>query len=160
MVSGGGSQSDTICQITASMLNRKVYKTTTHETSGLGAAIITVCIFGMFVTYNEAIEKMVHYKKYLLQKKNIQNVSKLIKKVYKKIYRSLKHYIQILERYQIIQIFIYMGELFMNQNEIILHRNGMKIYLQSLTDLFLNGETLRSIKHTKYLVIYFDEENL
>ncbi|WP_346939993.1 FGGY-family carbohydrate kinase [uncultured Clostridium sp.] len=91
MVSGGGSQSDTICQITASMLNRKVYKTTTHETSGLGAAIITFVALGMYVTYNEAIEKMVHYKKIFTPEKEYTEIySKLFKKVYKRIYRRLK----------------------------------------------------------------------
>ncbi len=39
MVSGGGSQSDAICQITADLFDRPVVRSETYETSGLGAAI-------------------------------------------------------------------------------------------------------------------------
>ena len=39
MVSGGGSQSNVICQITADLFDRPVVRSETYETSGLGAAI-------------------------------------------------------------------------------------------------------------------------
>lgn len=91
MVSGGGSQSDTICQITADMLDKKVYKTHTHETSGLGAAIVTFVALGVYKNYIEAIDAMVHYHKvYTPNAENAELYSKLFNRVYKKVYSKLK----------------------------------------------------------------------
>ncbi len=61
MVSGGGSQSDMICQITADMFGLPVCKGRTHEASGLGAAIIGYVSMGAFSSYEEAVRSMVHY---------------------------------------------------------------------------------------------------
>ncbi len=55
MVSGGGSQSDAICQITADMFNRPVYRGQTYEASGLGAAINGFVGMGVFSSYREAV---------------------------------------------------------------------------------------------------------
>lgn len=90
MVSGGGSQSEGICQITADMFNRPVYKSTTYETSGLGAAIIGFMALGVYKTYEEAVEKMVHYSNvFYPNKENADIYSKLFHRVYKKIYLKL-----------------------------------------------------------------------
>lgn len=92
MVSGGGSQSEIICQITADMLNKKVYKVNTHETSGLGAAIVSFVAMGIYKDYLEAIEKMVHYKRiYEPNKENSEIYEKLFYRVYKRIYPQLKN---------------------------------------------------------------------
>ena len=60
-VSGGGSQSNAICQITADMFNRTVVRGQTYETSGLGAAINGFVGLKVFSSYEEAINNMVHY---------------------------------------------------------------------------------------------------
>lgn len=90
-VSGGGAQSDIICQITADMLNRKVYKVQTYETSGLGASIIGFVGIGEYKNYDEAVTNMVHYvKEYIPDNKNVQIYSKLYNNVYKRIYPALR----------------------------------------------------------------------
>ena len=90
-VSGGGAQSDTICQITADMLDRTVYKGNTHETSGLGAAIIGYVALGIYNSYEEAVNNMVTIKKeFTPGVQNVEIYKKLYSRVYKKIYPSLK----------------------------------------------------------------------
>ncbi len=92
MVAGGGAQSDAICQITADMFNRPVYRINTHEVSGLGAAIIGFVGIGVYKNYKEAIKNMVHYKDiFNSNSKNSGIYKKLYKDVYKKIYPSLKN---------------------------------------------------------------------
>ncbi len=90
-VSGGGSQSDIICQITADMLNRPVYKVQTYETSGLGSSIIGYVALGVYKDYHEAADNMIHHKiEYKPDKRNAEIYFKLYKNVYEKIYPSLK----------------------------------------------------------------------
>jgi sugar (pentulose or hexulose) kinase len=90
-VSGGGSQSDVICQITADMLNRPVYKGQTYELSGLGAAIIGYVALGVYESYEEAIQNMfILSKEFVPDKCNADIYSKLYKNVYTKIYPSLR----------------------------------------------------------------------
>ena len=60
MVAGGGSQSKEICQITADMLGIPVCRVQTHETSGLGAAIIGFTGMKEFENIGEAVKSMVH----------------------------------------------------------------------------------------------------
>ena len=91
-VCGGGSQSDAICQITADMLNRKVFKGQTYEISGLGASIIGYVALGVYSCYEEAIKHMFkRTKEFTPNTHNAEVYSKLYKKVYMKIYPSLKH---------------------------------------------------------------------
>ena len=91
MASGGGSQSDTICQITSDMFNLPVYKGQTHETSGLGAAINGFIGMGVYKTYKEAADNMVHYSKKFTPNKECVGVYKhLYSRVYKKVYPKLK----------------------------------------------------------------------
>lgn len=89
-VSGGGSQSDAICQITADMLNRPVYRGQTYEASGLGSAISSFVCLGIHKSYQEAVEKMVHYEKiFNPDPNNVEIYSSLYKRVYKNIYPRL-----------------------------------------------------------------------
>ena len=89
-VSGGASQSDEICQITANIFNRPILRGQTHETSGLGAAIITACGIGAFNSINEAVKSMVRYKDtFLPQKKHIQIYKELYNQVYVKMFKTL-----------------------------------------------------------------------
>lgn len=91
-VSGGGSQSDAICQITADMLNRPIYKGQTYELSGLGAAIIGYVALGVYDSYKEAIKNMfILSKEFIPNKHNADIYLRLYKNVYTKIYPSLKN---------------------------------------------------------------------
>ncbi len=90
-VSGGASQSDEICQIFADIFNIPMTKGQTHETSGLGAAIITANGIGWFDSVKEASKKMVHSK--TVFQPNLEHVkiySQLYTRVYKRMYGSLK----------------------------------------------------------------------
>ncbi|ANQ53933.1 carbohydrate kinase [Thermosipho sp. 1063] len=88
-VSGGGAQSNRICQITANMFNLPVYKTETHETSGLGAAI---CVFAAFSDIKTVVKKMVHYSNiFQPNEREVEIYEKLYNKAYKKVYSSLKN---------------------------------------------------------------------
>lgn len=90
MVSGGGSQSDAICQITADMFGRTVLRGQTYETSGLGAAINGFVGIKVYRTYQEAISNMVHYTNtFEPDKENSKIYKALYKKVYRKIYKRL-----------------------------------------------------------------------
>lgn len=89
-VSGGGSQSDAICQITADIFGIPVERIQTYETASLGTAIAVFLASGVFKTHHEAIEAMVHPTKQFIP--NMENHAKyayLYKKVYRKIYPRL-----------------------------------------------------------------------
>lgn len=99
-ISGGGSQSDAICQITADVMGRPVSRVQTYETSSLGAAIAGFLAIGEYKSADEAIEAMVKKKDTFVP--NIVNKEKydyLYAKCYRKIYprlsgiyRSIKDY--------------------------------------------------------------------
>ena len=96
-VSGGGSQCDEICQITANMTGCKVYRAHTYETSGLGAAMIGFTALGVHSSLGEAAKHMIRYTKIfnpveeqtLLYKKLYQSVYRKIYKALKPLYRSI-----------------------------------------------------------------------
>ncbi|MCF6242154.1 MAG: FGGY-family carbohydrate kinase [Bacteroidales bacterium] len=90
-VSGGASQSDEICQITADIFNLPLLRGETHETSGLGAAIVTAYGIGQYSTINEAVKNMVHYSKTFLPDKEHSNLyKKLYEQVYLKMFKRLE----------------------------------------------------------------------
>jgi len=90
-VSGGGAQSDVICQITADMFNIKVIRCETFETAGLGAAMCGFVGIDVYNTFDSAIKKMVHYEKtFIPNELNKKIYNDLFNKVYKKIYPKLK----------------------------------------------------------------------
>ncbi len=90
-VSGGGSQSNAICQITADMFNRTVVRGQTYETSGLGAAINGFVGLKVFSSYEEAINNMVHYTSFFEPDPvNAQLYHELYHRVYCKIYSRLE----------------------------------------------------------------------
>jgi len=90
-VSGGGSQSDAICQITADIFNRPVKRVHTHEASGLGAAILGMVGTGVYSTFQEALQNMVHYKDtFMPREKNAKLYQDLFHNVFIKIYPRLK----------------------------------------------------------------------
>ena len=90
-LSGGGSTSDIVCQLTADMFGREVYRVQTHETSSLGSALICYTTLGIYKDVDEAIENMVHIKDTF--KPNMENNAKyqeIYKKVYKKMFKRLR----------------------------------------------------------------------
>jgi len=90
-VSGGASQSDEICQITADVFDMPLVRGKTHETSGLGAAIITAFGVKVYSTLNEAVDKMVKNEKVFLPNKvNSLIYKQLYKEVYLKIFQNLE----------------------------------------------------------------------
>jgi len=90
-LSGGGSQSDTICQITADIINRKVFKVQTYETTGLGASITAFVGLGVYKDVDEAVEKMVRVSKvFQPNDKNVQIYEHQYRQIYKRMYRRLK----------------------------------------------------------------------
>lgn len=89
-VSGGASQSDQICQITADIFNKPLVRGKTFETAGLGAAIITAVGLGLYPDFSLAINKMVKYDKtYLPDPENVQIYRELYCRVYQKIFSSV-----------------------------------------------------------------------
>jgi sugar (pentulose or hexulose) kinase len=91
MVSGGGSQSNMICSITSDMFNLPVYRGLTHETSGLGAAIIGFTGMGIYQSFDEAINNMVHYEQvFHPDAKNTEVYRWLYENAYKNIYPKLR----------------------------------------------------------------------
>lgn len=90
-VSGGGSQSDAICQITADMMDRPVVRPENFEASALGAAAAGFYGAGCFKSLQEAADSMVRKgKTFYPDKNNAQIYSDLYSKVYVKIYPRLK----------------------------------------------------------------------
>ncbi len=61
-VSGGGSKSNEVCQITADIFNRPVSRVQTNETCSLGAAIACFIAIGEYKTTEEAVKEMVRVK--------------------------------------------------------------------------------------------------
>ena len=91
VVSGGGSQSDQIMQITADIFGMPVERPHTYEASGLGAAIATAVGTGTHDDFATAVEQMTHVAdRFEPAPANHQLYDKLYHQVYKKMYSQLK----------------------------------------------------------------------
>ncbi|WP_022667541.1 FGGY-family carbohydrate kinase [Desulfospira joergensenii] len=89
-VSGGASQSDEICQIMADIFNLPMVRGQTHETSGLGAAIVTARGLGIYKTIGEAVGNMVHASRvFQPEAGNVRIYRRLYREVYKHLYPTL-----------------------------------------------------------------------
>ena len=89
-VSGGGSKSDAICQITADIFNLPVSRVQTNETSSLGTAIAAFLASKDFNNPEEAVASMVRVTKtFTPNQAAAQRYAYLYKKVYAKIYPKL-----------------------------------------------------------------------
>ncbi len=86
LVSGGASQSDRICQLSADIFGRTMVRGKTYETSALGAAINMAVGTGIYSSYEEAVEQMVHYEEqeFIPNEENVAIYSRLYK-IFKKI---------------------------------------------------------------------------
>src|SRR5574344_724443 len=90
-VSGGGSRSDAICQITSDIFGLKVVKGETYESCSLGCAMSQFISLGIYKDAAEAKDKMVRYvKTFYPDEKNSTEYKRFYKKVYKHIYPNLK----------------------------------------------------------------------
>lgn len=93
MVSGGGANSEEVCQITADLFGRKVQKIQTYEASALGAAMATFTGTGEFATLKDAVSSMSHIEhEYLPDQKNHKVYQELYSKVYCKMYDANKKF--------------------------------------------------------------------
>ena len=89
-VSGGGSKSDAICQITADIFNLPVSRVQTNETSSLGTAIAAFLAIGAFDSPEDAVKNMVQIKHtFQPTATHVERYDYLYRKVYSKIYPKL-----------------------------------------------------------------------
>ncbi len=92
-VSGGGANSDAICQITADISGMKVQKIQTYETSALGCAMAAFVGMGEFDNLEDAVHAMSHVtKEYAPNRENHRIYQQLFDRVYKKIYKANKKF--------------------------------------------------------------------
>lgn len=91
MVSGGGAQSDEVCQITADMFGLPIRRVQTYETSGLGAAICAFVGLKHFDCYDSAIKNMVQVTNEFLPNPQIhEQYRRIYNEIYLKTYPKLK----------------------------------------------------------------------
>ncbi len=92
-VSGGGSQSDLICQIAADVFNKPIKRVQTYETSGLGAAIVTFSACGVYADVHDAVRNMVHNTNtFTPNPQNVKVYDKIYKDIYLKLYGKLQSF--------------------------------------------------------------------
>ncbi len=93
MVSGGGANSEEVCQITADLFGRKVQKIQTYEASALGAAMATFTGVGEFPSLKDAVNSMSHVKyEYVPDPAAHEVYQKLYERVYCKMYGANKKF--------------------------------------------------------------------
>lgn len=91
VVSGGGSQSDQIMQITADVFGMPVERPHTYEASALGSAIATAVGTGAHPDFETAVALMTHVvDRFEPVPANQQIYNDLYLGVYKKMYQNLK----------------------------------------------------------------------
>ena len=89
-VSGGASQSDAVCRIVADIFNLPMNRVQTHDTSGLGAAIVTAAGLKWHDSVNEAVQNMVHVKRvFEPDPGNVRIYTDLYEGVYTRMYAAL-----------------------------------------------------------------------
>ncbi|MGK5090954.1 FGGY-family carbohydrate kinase [Deltaproteobacteria bacterium TL4] len=87
-VSGGASQSKEICQIVADIFNIPLVRGKTHETSGLGTAIITAYGLGLYPSFKKAVDSMVQYDQTFYP---IPENAKIYDQLFHRVYKKLAH---------------------------------------------------------------------
>ena len=90
-VSGGASQSDRICGITADILNRPLLRGDTAEASALGAAVLIAFGTGCYPTIQAAAKNMVRITRSFEPSPATRALYDGLYEVYLQIYPSLKH---------------------------------------------------------------------
>lgn len=88
--SGGASQADEICQITADIINKPIVRGQTPEACGLGAAMCCAAGIGWYKSVQSAVRAMKrHARLFEPQKNNVELYNSLYKRVYKKLSNAL-----------------------------------------------------------------------
>lgn len=90
-LSGGGSQSDAICQITADMFGLPIRRIQTYEATGLGSSMAGFVAMGVYGDINEAMSKMVRFRP---ETKPNMKIHAFYHKLYKEIYRDTYNHLQ------------------------------------------------------------------
>ena len=91
-ISGGGSQSEAICQITSDIFGLPVSRVQTYETTSLGAAISVFTSLGIFRKIGDAIKSMVRITtRFEPNELCHQQYNFLYRKVYLKLFPRLKN---------------------------------------------------------------------
>lgn len=91
MVSGGGTSSCEVCQLTADMFGIPVGRVQTYETSGLGAAICGFVGMKEFANFDEAIKSMVHPEKPFMPNAEKHRIyGRIFKERYVKVPKALR----------------------------------------------------------------------
>lgn len=100
MISGGGSQSDIICQITADVFGLPVSRVQTFETTSLGAAIATFTALGEYANVEEAMQKMSRISSTFYPDETAhKKYNYLYNKVYVKMFPQLKDIYKDIKKY-------------------------------------------------------------
>ncbi len=90
-VSGGGSQSDQVMQITADIFGMEVQRPHTFETSGLGAAIAAAVGAGTYPDFATAVREMTRVRdSFTPNEEHRTTYDRLYREVYQKLYAGLK----------------------------------------------------------------------
>ena len=90
-ISGGGSLSKTVCQITADIFGLEISRVQTIESTSLGAAIATFAAVGEFKNIQEAVDNMVKTTEtFKPNPKNHELYNKIYHDIYLKVYPRLK----------------------------------------------------------------------
>ncbi len=87
-LSGGGSQSDEICQIMADIGGVPIHRMQTHEVGAIGSSMVAFVSLGIHPNYEEAIKNMCHITRTFTPNMNDHI---FYKKIYKKIYVRVFH---------------------------------------------------------------------
>ena len=99
-ISGGGSQSDDICQITADIFGLPVSRVQTFETTSLGAAIATFTALGEFESIDVAIKAMSHKSNtFIPDEETHKQYNFLYKKAYVQLYPHAKDIYKEIKKY-------------------------------------------------------------
>lgn len=89
-ISGGATQSEEICQITADIFGRSLRAGETFETASLGAAILVAVGTGLYPSTQAAVEGMVRYGRiYTPQAEPAALYERMYQRVYKRIFPKL-----------------------------------------------------------------------
>ncbi len=90
-VSGGGSRSRLVMQITANVLGLPAYRPATDQTSGLGAAILVANELGWYRDLPTAVRNMTHKSEmFEPQRTDVNLYDRLYRQVYQNMYPKLR----------------------------------------------------------------------
>lgn len=90
-LSGGGSQSEILCQLFANILNKEVYTVQSHETTALGAAVISYVHLDEYKDLEEASKEMIHITKVYKPEEDVaKRYNQLYEEVYSLTYKRLQ----------------------------------------------------------------------